>query len=102
MASAMPNSGTAFSGPLCPRAAFMRTSVLTSSRLRRCRNVRTNVCGSRWMPTHTPLTKILVLVGMTDGLISSSDSVVHSSRNSMSGVEGDPTAEKHYDRVPQI
>mmetsp|Transcript_29662 Transcript_29662/g.73495 ORF Transcript_29662/g.73495 Transcript_29662/m.73495 type:complete len:219 (-) Transcript_29662:1369-2025(-) len=67
------------------------TSVVMSTLRRSSRRVRTRSAGSRWMPTHTPLTKILVEWGMTEGEISSRFSMVHSSRNSRMGAEGDPT-----------
>mmetsp|Transcript_26840 Transcript_26840/g.79698 ORF Transcript_26840/g.79698 Transcript_26840/m.79698 type:complete len:215 (-) Transcript_26840:1250-1894(-) len=67
------------------------TSVFTSTWRRRCLSVRTSVCGSLWMPTQTPLTKILVLSGITLGEMSSSGSVVHSSKNSSTGADCEPT-----------
>mmetsp|Transcript_7249 Transcript_7249/g.11395 ORF Transcript_7249/g.11395 Transcript_7249/m.11395 type:complete len:242 (+) Transcript_7249:2208-2933(+) len=69
----------------------MPTSVVMSTLRRSARSVLTRSAGSRCTPTHTPLTKILVEWGITEGEISSRFSIVHSSRNSRMGADGDPT-----------
>mmetsp|Transcript_9535 Transcript_9535/g.24257 ORF Transcript_9535/g.24257 Transcript_9535/m.24257 type:complete len:261 (+) Transcript_9535:1108-1890(+) len=89
-----------------PKSVYSRSSLsqlsnttLTSFSMspcrRSCRSVRTSMLASRLMPCHTPLTKILVELAITLGLISSSISVVHSSRKSMSGPLGEPTEMTH-------
>mmetsp|Transcript_36741 Transcript_36741/g.103672 ORF Transcript_36741/g.103672 Transcript_36741/m.103672 type:complete len:323 (-) Transcript_36741:1405-2373(-) len=83
------------------RSSFIQLSntTLTSFSMspcrRSCRSVLTSFGASLLMPYHTPLTKILVLFAMTLGLISSSISVVHSSRKSMRGPLGEPTLIMH-------
>ena len=65
--------------------------MVMSSLRRKPRSVLTKFAGSRCTPTQTPFTKIFVDLGMTLGEISSRFSIVHSSRNSRRGAEGEPT-----------
>src|ERR1700761_3094934 len=52
--------------------------------------VFTKLAGSRWTPIQTPLTNTLVL-GVDECAFSSNFSKPHSSKNSMTGADRDPT-----------
>mmetsp|Transcript_38487 Transcript_38487/g.101524 ORF Transcript_38487/g.101524 Transcript_38487/m.101524 type:complete len:272 (-) Transcript_38487:1326-2141(-) len=67
------------------------SAEIPSTALRIARSVLTSLSGSWWMPTHAPLTKTLVAVGIWLGCTSSRFSVDHSSRNSSTGSDGEPT-----------
>lgn len=66
------------------------TSGLISSFLRSFLIVFTKFAGSRCTPIHTPFTKTFVQ-GVAECAFSSNDSKPHSSKNSMTGAESEPT-----------
>jgi len=66
------------------------TSGLISSFLRSFLIVFTKLAGSRWTPIHTPLTNTFV-AGVAEWAFSSNDSKPHSSKNSITGADSEPT-----------